>query len=150
MLSVAIFSPIDYGGVFPTSDVYSDHGSLESGGVHSPNNTYSTSLIAPSPLASLGHHHGRHGEPGAAASDRLSPHREEFAAEQLSLDRQSSSLVVIEQDSLLAVFLAQNLIFGSEIRDHILLLPIHPARENEKVQLPRLKNELHEWASWVE
>ena len=65
------------------------------------------------------------------------------AAQYLSLDSQPSSLVVAEQQTLLAVFLAQNLILGTKIRNHLLLLPIDPASKNEKVQLPRLKGELH-------
>ena len=57
---------------------------------------------------------------------------------------------IVEQDSLLAQLLFDDLILVSQVVDHILLLPIDPARENEKVQLPGLKDELHEHTSWVE
>ncbi len=43
----------------------------------------------------------------------------------------------------LSKFLSEHSIFGCEIGDHVLLPTIHPTRENQKHQLPRLQKSLH-------
>jgi len=69
---------------------------------------------------------------------------ESLAAEDLPFDCQSTPLVVIQQNPLLAVRLLDYLILGSQIVDHLLLLPVHPAGKDDKVELPGLKREIHE------
>jgi hypothetical protein len=56
-------------------------------------------------------------------------------------------LIIVEQDSLLAQLFFKDLILDSQVVDRFLLLPIDPTSENEKVQLPGLKNEIHEPAT---
>ena len=51
-----------------------------------------------------------------------------------------------EEDALLTELLLEHLILGPQVLDHLLLLAIDPARENNDVQLPRLKNKIHERA----
>ena len=83
-------------------------------------------------------------------SEERADFAENLPAEHLAFDGQTAALVIVEQNAFLAELLAENLILGTEIRDHVLLLPIDPARKNEKVQLPRLKDELHACAALVE
>jgi hypothetical protein len=66
-----------------------------------------------------------------------------LAPQNLALHRQTTSLVVVQQDAFLAEFLFQNLVLGSEVFDDFLLLTVHPAGQNHEVQLPRLQNEVH-------
>lgn len=68
---------------------------------------------------------------------------EEFVPKRLPFDRQPPSLVIVQQYALLAGLLAKDLVFGSEILNDLLLLPIDPIRQNEDQQLPRLQNEIH-------
>ena len=68
-----------------------------------------------------------------------------FAAEDLTLQRESSTLVIVQQDSLLAELFLEHLILGSQILDHFLLLAIDPAGENHQVELPGLEDEGHDW-----
>ena len=67
----------------------------------------------------------------------------DLSPENLSLDAQAALLVVAEEDSLLPKLLPEHSIFGYEVGDHILLPMIHPTRENQKQQLPRLEKSLH-------
>jgi hypothetical protein len=64
-------------------------------------------------------------------------------AEDLAFDGQAPPLLFSEQDSLLPNFLPKYPIFDEEIFDHILLLTINPAGENQQQQLPGLKENLH-------
>lgn len=67
-----------------------------------------------------------------------------FAAEDLTLHRESSTLVIAQQDSLLAELFLEHLIFGSQILDHLLLLAIDPASENHQAKLPGVDDEGHD------
>ena len=69
---------------------------------------------------------------------------ESLATEDFACDCQASSLVVIEQDPLFVELLFEHLVFGSQILDHFLLLAVDPTGEDDDVELPRLKNEIHE------
>ena len=71
---------------------------------------------------------------------------ESFVARDLALDGQSSSLIIVEQSPLVAKLLLEHLVLGSQILDHLLLLTIDPAGEDDEAELPRLKNEVHEHA----
>src|SRR5262249_10192484 len=39
--------------------------------------------------------------------------------------------------------LFQDLVFGAQVVDDLLLPPVHPAREDDQQKLPRLQNEVH-------
>ena len=67
-----------------------------------------------------------------------------FATEDLTLQREAATLVIVEQDSFLSKLLLENSIFGSQIFDHFLLLAIDPASENHQVELPGLEDEGHD------
>ena len=45
---------------------------------------------------------------------------------------QSHPLVVIEEDSLGAEFLPQDLVLLLEVRNHVLLMPVHPSRQHHQ------------------
>ena len=68
---------------------------------------------------------------------------ETFATEDLALDCQTTPLVVGEQDAFLAQLLFQHLVFGPQVLDHLLLLLVDPARENDEQELPWMQNEGH-------
>ena len=68
---------------------------------------------------------------------------EQLTTQDFTTDGKPASLIIVEQDSLLAQLFFQDLILDSQVVDRFLLLPIDPASENEKVQLPGLKNEIH-------
>ena len=74
--------------------------------------------------------------------------RKEFPAKDflvyLSSDCQPTSLVVIEQDTFLSKLLIEDLIFGSKVLDHFLLLTVDPTGEDEETQLPWLEKESHD------
>ena len=67
-----------------------------------------------------------------------------FAAEDLPLHRESSTLVIVEQDSFLSKLLLENSVFGSQLFDHFLLLAVEPTGENHQVELPGLEDEGHD------
>ena len=67
-----------------------------------------------------------------------------LAAEDLSFDRQSAALVIVQQEAFLAQFLSKDLVFGSQVFDEFLLFTVDPASENEKVELPGLEKEFHQ------
>ncbi len=50
----------------------------------------------------------------------------------------------IEEDSFLTELLFEHLILGPEVLDHFLLLAVNPACDNDDIELPRLKREIHE------
>ena len=68
---------------------------------------------------------------------------QQFAAQDLPFDSESSTLVVVEQNPFLAVHFLENLVFRAEVLDDLLLLLVHPASENRQQQLPRLNDEAH-------
>src|SRR6266542_1289528 len=61
----------------------------------------------------------------------------------LALDGQTSSLVIIEQDAIFAEFLPEHAILGSKILDDLLLSMIDPAGQEQEQQLPGLQKGLH-------
>jgi hypothetical protein len=66
-----------------------------------------------------------------------------FAAEDFALHRESSTLVIVEQDSFLSELLFQNCILRTKVLDHFLLLAIDSASENHHVELPGLEDKGH-------
>jgi hypothetical protein len=68
---------------------------------------------------------------------------QELAAQDFAFDGQAPALVVAEQDPMLAEFLFQDLIFGAEVVDDLLLLAVHPAGEDKQKKLPGLQDEAH-------
>jgi hypothetical protein len=68
---------------------------------------------------------------------------EQLTTQDFTTDGQPASLIIVEQDSLFAQLFFKDLILDSQVVDRFLLLPINPASENEQVQLPRLKDEIH-------
>ena len=66
-----------------------------------------------------------------------------FPPEDLAFDSQAPPLVVAEQDSVLPELLSENPILRQEILDGVLLSAIDPAGQDQKQQLPRLKQCLH-------
>ena len=47
------------------------------------------------------------------------------------IDGQPPTLVVVEQHSILAQLLLEHLVFGTQVLDHLLLLPVDPTGEND-------------------
>ena len=72
-------------------------------------------------------------------ADLLQP----LPTENLALDRQSTPLVVAEQDAFLAQLFFEHLVLGPQVLDYLLLLPVDPACQNHDQQLPRLEDEAH-------
>ena len=68
---------------------------------------------------------------------------ESLATEDLALNCQSTSLVVVEQDAFRAVRFPKNPVLGAKVLDRFLLLSVDPASDNDYVELPGLKNETH-------
>ena len=68
---------------------------------------------------------------------------ESFATEDLALNGQTSTLVVIEQDSTLAEVFSQHLILSQQILDRVLLVSVDPTGQDEKQELPGLEHEVH-------
>jgi hypothetical protein len=66
-----------------------------------------------------------------------------FPAENSTFDCQSTSLVIVQQNTFSTELLFEHLILSSEILNDFLLLPIHPASQNHNEQLPRLKDKRH-------
>ncbi|MCH7724978.1 MAG: hypothetical protein IH991_00655 [Planctomycetes bacterium] len=56
-------------------------------------------------------------------------------------------MIIVEQNPFLSEFLLQDLVFGAEILDGLLLLTINPTGECEQQDLPRLKDVVH--GSWI-
>ena len=76
-----------------------------------------------------------------------------FPTEKLALHRQSPSLVIVEQDPFLANPLLEYPVLRDQVMDHFLLLALDPANEDYEVELPRLQNEVHDYAvvvKWLE
>ena len=69
---------------------------------------------------------------------------QQFPAEHLFLHGQAAALIVIEQDTLLAHFLSEHLVFGPKICYDLMLLTIDPAGKNHEEELPRLQHEAHD------
>ena len=66
-----------------------------------------------------------------------------FASQNLAFDGQSKSLVIGQQDSLLAELLFENGILGAKVLNRFMSLSIDPAGKNDQYQLPRLQNKFH-------
>ena len=78
---------------------------------------------------------------------------EPFPTEKLAFHRQSPSLVIVEQDPFLANPLLEYPVLRDQVMDHFLLLALDPANEDYEVELPRLQNEVHDYAvvvKWLE
>ena len=69
---------------------------------------------------------------------------ESFSSKDPAFDRQSTALVVVQHDPLVAVRFLEHLVLGSQVFDHFLLLPIDPACQTDQIQLPGLENEIHD------
>ena len=65
-----------------------------------------------------------------------------FAAKELAFDCQSTSLVIGQQDSLLAELLFKNGILGAKVLNDVLLLSIDPTGQDQNEQLPRFQTKL--------
>ena len=63
--------------------------------------------------------------------------------EDLTLNGQTSTLVVIEQDSTLAEVFSQHLILSQQILDRVLLVSVDPTGQDEQQELPGLEHEVH-------
>ena len=61
-----------------------------------------------------------------------------------TLDREPAPLVVVKQDTLLSKLLSEHPVFSSQILDHLILLPIDAACEDDETRLPRLENGTHD------
>jgi hypothetical protein len=59
----------------------------------------------------------------------LGKHR---ATENLAFDSQTATLVVVEEDSAFADLFSENLVLGAKVFNHLLLLPIDPAGEDNE------------------
>ena len=59
-------------------------------------------------------------------------------AEDLAFDRQTSSLVIIEEDASLSELLFEDLVFRAQVLDSTLLPVIDPAGQNQNQQIPGL------------
>ncbi len=82
------------------------------------------------------------------AQERIGPDNsgqfvESFATEDLTLNGQTSTLVVIEQDSTLAEVFSQHLVLSQQILDRVLLVSVDPTGQDEKQELPGLEHEVH-------
>jgi hypothetical protein len=68
---------------------------------------------------------------------------EEPAAKDLGFDCQASALIVVEQDASLDELLPEDLVFGAQVVDDLLLLAIDPTGEDEEQKLPGLEDKVH-------
>ena len=68
---------------------------------------------------------------------------EHLPTENLALDGQTASLVIIEHDTFFAEFLPKHAILSSKILDDVLLSMIDPAGQDQEQQLPGLQKGLH-------
>ena len=66
-----------------------------------------------------------------------------LAAEHLAGHGQAPPLVVAEQDAFLAELFLEHVVLGSQVLDHLLLLLVDPAGQNDEQELPRLEDEAH-------
>jgi len=68
---------------------------------------------------------------------------ESLATENLALNCQSASLVVVEKNAFRAVLFPKNPVLGAKVFDHFLLLSVDPACDYGYVKLPGLENKTH-------
>jgi hypothetical protein len=68
----------------------------------------------------------------------------DFASQKFAFDCHSSSLVVVEQNAFLAELLPEHLIFGPQVVDYRLLLPIDSASQDLEIELPGMQGEFHQ------
>ncbi len=76
-------------------------------------------------------------------SKQLADFFKHLPAQNLAFDGQSPPLLIVQQKAFLAGFLSENLILSLQILNDNLLLPVDPAGEDEEIELPGLKNEIH-------
>ena len=72
---------------------------------------------------------------------------EQFSAEYLTLQRQSTPLIIVEQESSLAELLLEDSILSHQILDDFLLLAVDPVRKHDETEFPGLKNRCHDRAT---
>ena len=77
------------------------------------------------------------------ASYQRAHFRQQLTAEDFSFDCQTSALVVAEENATLAQLFFKNLIFRPQVLNHLLLLLIDPAGQDNKQELPGLENKVH-------
>jgi len=58
----------------------------------------------------------------------------------LAPEGQTTALIIAEQDSLLAEFLAEHAVLFTKVLDRGLLLPIEPTGQRHQQEMPRLEN----------
>jgi len=68
---------------------------------------------------------------------------EKLAAEDFGFDGQTSALIVIEQDAPFAELLPEDLVFGAQVVDDLLLLAIDPTGEDEEQKVSGLEDKVH-------
>ena len=68
---------------------------------------------------------------------------ESVATENLALNCQSASLVVVEQNAFRAVLFPKKPVLGAKVFDRFLLLSVDPACDYGYVELPGLENKTH-------
>jgi hypothetical protein len=68
---------------------------------------------------------------------------ESFLASQLRALAPSCETIANDYHPCLAKLLFENIVFGAQVIDRFLLLPIHPASKQNRNQLPGLQNKLH-------
>ena len=81
---------------------------------------------------------------------RIAPKMSIAVCEKIRISREKlpkpivQPLIVVQKDTLLAVRFLEHLVLGSQILDHLLLLTIDPACDNDDIELPRLKYRIHD------
>ena len=69
---------------------------------------------------------------------------QDLPAQDFALHRQAASLVIVEDDPLLAQLLLEHVDFRPLEVDDLLLLLVDPAREDHQQKLPGVENETHD------
>ena len=75
--------------------------------------------------------------------DQRADFRQQLAAEHLGLNGQPPPLVVAQENALLAQLFLVHLVLGPQVVNHLLLLPMDPARDDHQQQLPGLEDQVH-------
>ena len=69
---------------------------------------------------------------------------QQFMTQDFAFDRQSASLVVVQQDAFLPALLFEYLILSDEILNDLLLLAVGPTGKDNEDKLPGLEDEIHD------
>ena len=69
-----------------------------------------------------------------------------FTAQDFSFDGQNAALGVIEEETLTSHLIHQDFNLGVLEVDNLLLLTVHPANQDQKEDMPGLKDEIHPWS----